>query len=49
MPISPPLRVRDLPLEAATGKYTTLGLAEDTWALNERVVDEEAFLQARPG
>jgi predicted AlkP superfamily phosphohydrolase/phosphomutase len=25
--------------------YGTLGLAEDTWALNEGVIDEEAFLQ----
>jgi len=27
------------------GSYATLGLAEDTWALNERVIDEEAFLK----
>ncbi|MFH2002717.1 MAG: alkaline phosphatase family protein [Planctomycetota bacterium] len=27
------------------GPYATLGLAEDTWALNERVIDEEAFLK----
>ena len=26
------------------GTYATLGLAEDTWALNERVIDEKAFL-----
>ncbi len=26
------------------GPYATLGLAEDTWALNERVLDEQAFL-----
>ncbi|MEE9609903.1 MAG: alkaline phosphatase family protein, partial [Desulfatiglandales bacterium] len=26
------------------GSYATLGLAEDTWALNERVIDEKAFL-----
>ena len=26
------------------GPYATLGLAEDTWALNERILDEEAFL-----
>jgi len=26
------------------GRYATLGLAEDTWALNERVIDEEGFL-----
>jgi predicted AlkP superfamily phosphohydrolase/phosphomutase len=27
------------------GEFATLGLAEDTWALNERVIDEEAFLR----
>src|SRR5947207_15814871 len=27
------------------GPYATLGLAEDTWALNEGVIDEHAFLQ----
>ncbi len=27
------------------GKFATLGLAEDTWALNEGVLDEEAFLE----
>ena len=26
------------------GPYATLGLAEDTWALNERVIGEQAFL-----
>jgi len=26
------------------GKFATLGLAEDTWALNERVLDEQGFL-----
>ncbi|MBA4378297.1 MAG: nucleotide pyrophosphatase [Gemmatimonas sp.] len=26
------------------GPFATLGLAEDTWALNERVIDEQAFL-----
>ncbi len=26
------------------GAYATLGMAEDTWALNERAIDEEAFL-----
>ena len=25
------------------GNFSTLGLAEDTWALNERVIDEDAF------
>jgi len=27
------------------GPYATLGLAEDTWALNERVLDEAGFLE----
>ncbi|MCS6952972.1 MAG: alkaline phosphatase family protein [Bryobacterales bacterium] len=27
------------------GPYATLGMAEDTWALNEGVIDEEAFLE----
>ena len=27
------------------GRFATLGLAEDTWALNEGVIDEEAFLE----
>lgn len=27
------------------GDYSTLGLAEDTWALNERVIDEDTFLE----
>jgi predicted AlkP superfamily phosphohydrolase/phosphomutase len=26
------------------GAYATLGMAEDTWALNEKAIDEEAFL-----
>jgi len=26
------------------GPYATLGLAEDTWALNEKVLDDDAFL-----
>ena len=26
------------------GSYGTLGLAEDTWAMNEGVLDEEAFI-----
>lgn len=32
-------------LAARVGKYATLGLAEDTWALNEAVIDDGAFLQ----
>lgn len=27
------------------GEFSTLGLAEDTWALNERVIDEDSFLE----
>ncbi|MGE0384304.1 MAG: alkaline phosphatase family protein [Gammaproteobacteria bacterium] len=27
------------------GEFATLGLAEDTWALNEEVIDEDAFLK----
>jgi predicted AlkP superfamily phosphohydrolase/phosphomutase len=27
------------------GTYSTLGMAEDTWALNERVIDEDEFLK----
>ncbi len=27
------------------GDFSTLGLAEDTWALNERVIDEDSFLE----
>ncbi len=32
-------------LSKLLGEYSTLGLAEDTWALNERVLDEDSFLQ----
>lgn len=32
-------------LSKLMGSYATLGLAEDTWALNERVIDEDAFLE----
>jgi len=44
MPISHPF-VYSIYLAKMLGPYATLGLAEDTWALNERVVDEEAFLK----
>jgi len=44
MPISEPF-VYAIYLAKSQGPYATLGLAEDTWALNERVVDEEAFLK----
>jgi len=32
-------------LSKLIGQFATLGLAEDTWALNEGVIDEDAFLQ----
>jgi predicted AlkP superfamily phosphohydrolase/phosphomutase len=32
-------------LAKKNGPYATLGLAEDTWALNEKVIDDAAFLQ----
>ena len=27
------------------GEYSTLGMSEDTWALNEGAIDEKAFLE----
>jgi hypothetical protein len=42
MPISHP-SVYAVYLAKKLGPYATLGLAEDTWALNERVIDEQAF------
>jgi predicted AlkP superfamily phosphohydrolase/phosphomutase len=44
MPISEPA-VYSVYLAKLLGPYATLGLAEDTWALNERRIDEEAFLK----
>ncbi|MEZ6005846.1 MAG: alkaline phosphatase family protein [Planctomycetota bacterium] len=44
LPISHPL-VYSIYLAKTLGPFATLGLAEDTWALNERVIDEEAFHQ----
>ncbi len=44
LPIAHPF-VYAIYLAKMQGPYATLGLAEDTWALNERVVDEEAFLK----
>jgi len=44
MPISHP-KVYSIYLAKKLGPYATLGLAEDTWALNERVIDEKAFLE----
>ncbi len=44
MPITHP-RILSVYLSKLLGPYATLGMAEDTWALNERVLSEEAFLQ----
>ncbi len=44
LPISQPVTY-SIYLAKTQGDYSTLGLAEDTWALNERVLDEEAFLK----
>ncbi len=44
LPISYPFTY-SIYLAKLLGLYATLGLAEDTWALNEGVLDEEAFLR----
>jgi predicted AlkP superfamily phosphohydrolase/phosphomutase len=44
MPISHPAYYA-VYLAKKLGKYSTLGLAEDTWALNEGVIDDGTFLQ----
>lgn len=44
MPISHPSYYATY-LANKIGPYSTLGLAEDTWALNEGVIDESAFLR----
>jgi predicted AlkP superfamily phosphohydrolase/phosphomutase len=44
MPISHPSYYA-VYLAKKLGKYATLGLAEDTWALNEGVIDDGAFLE----
>ncbi|MEW6742776.1 MAG: alkaline phosphatase family protein [Planctomycetota bacterium] len=44
LPISHPF-IYAVYLAKMQGPFSTLGLAEDTWALNERVIDEEAFLK----
>ncbi|MFQ5496246.1 MAG: alkaline phosphatase family protein, partial [Phycisphaerae bacterium] len=43
MPISHP-GVYATYLSKAHGLYATLGLAEDTWALNAKLIDDDAFL-----
>ena len=49
-PENPALPISHPPYYAAylaklLGCFSTLGMAEDTWALNERVIDEDAFLE----
>ena len=44
LPISHP-RYYASYLAKLLGSFATLGLAEDTWALNERVLDEDGFLE----
>ncbi len=44
LPISHP-KIFATFLAKLMGRYATLGLAEDTWALNEGVLDEDAFLE----
>jgi predicted AlkP superfamily phosphohydrolase/phosphomutase len=44
MPISHPSYYATY-LAKRIGSFSTLGLAEDTWALNEEVIDDEAFLR----
>jgi predicted AlkP superfamily phosphohydrolase/phosphomutase len=44
MPISHP-QIYSVYLAKMQGPFATLGLAEDTWALNERVIDEKAFFE----
>jgi predicted AlkP superfamily phosphohydrolase/phosphomutase len=44
LPISHPFTYA-VYLAKTQGAYSTLGMAEDTWSLNERVLDEDAFLK----
>jgi len=44
LPISHPFYYSAI-LSKLHGPFASLGLAEDTWALNARVIDEEAFLK----
>ena len=43
MPVSHP-RFFATAIAKLLGPFATLGLAEDTWALNEKIIDDEAFL-----
>jgi predicted AlkP superfamily phosphohydrolase/phosphomutase len=42
LPISHPF-IYSIYLSKLLGRYATLGLAEDTWAINERIIEEDAF------
>ncbi|MBI5118199.1 alkaline phosphatase family protein [Candidatus Poribacteria bacterium] len=42
LPISHPF-IYSIYLSKLLDRYATLGLAEDTWAINERIIDERAF------
>ena len=44
MPISHP-NIFSVFLAKLCGRFATLGLAEDTWAVNEGVLDDDAFLE----
>jgi predicted AlkP superfamily phosphohydrolase/phosphomutase len=44
MPVSHPLYY-SVYLAKLHGTFATLGLAEDTWALNERIIDESQFIE----
>lgn len=44
LPISHPAYF-SIYLSKLLGDYATLGLAEDTWALNDNVIDERAFIE----
>ena len=48
LPISHPVTY-SIYLAKLFGPYATLGLAEDTWALNEEVLDDKAFLEQAYG
>ena len=44
MPISHP-KIFSVYLSKLLGTYATLGMAEDTWAVNEKVLSEDGFIQ----
>lgn len=44
MPVSNP-KIFSVYLTKMLGPFATLGMAEDTWALNERILSEEGFIQ----